>query len=144
MNINSDTKNVSQIRRENMEALFARFQEWLWQRFPDEPERGMKTRFANMCEVTPQYLSHVRNGRKEVGHKLARKMEAGVRKLGHEFDDVVDGWLDNDQGRTGPMSLELEAMVHSLKMCYMQNPVETQRALNELARKILLGYVTKP
>lgn len=137
------TKNVSEIRRENMETLFMRFKEWVWARFPDEPERGMMTRFANTSGMSPRYLSHVRNGRKEIGHATARKMERGLRNLGHEFDDVEDGWLDNDQARGVPVSAEIESLLQSVQTCYSISPLETQRALNELARRILLERVTK-
>lgn len=61
-----ETKTVHETRRTNMEALFARFKDWMWARFPDEPERGMMTRFANASGISARYLSHVRNGRKEI------------------------------------------------------------------------------
>lgn len=138
------TKNISEIRRENMEALFTRFKGWVWARFPDEPERGMMTRFAGVSGISPRYLSHIRNGRKEIGHNSARNIEKGLRALGHEFDDVVDGWMDNDQSRGGPVTLEMESLLKSVQTCYDISPLETQRALNELARRILLERVGKP
>lgn len=142
--IKMDMKTVSEIRRENMETLFERFKEYVWARWPNEPERGMMTRFANSSGMSPRYLSHIRNGRKEIGHDKARKMEAGMRNLGHEFDDVVDGWLDNDQARGMPLSPEVESLLQSVQTCYSISPLETQRALNELARRILLERVAKP
>lgn len=136
-------KNASEIRRENMETLFLRFKEWVWARFPDEPERGMMARFASVAGMSAQYLSHIRNGRKEIGHKRARDMENGLSNLGHEFGDVVNGWLDNDQSRGASMSAEAESLVQSLMKCYELNPLETQRTMNELVRGLLLEQVAK-
>lgn len=130
------TKNVSEVRRENMEALFVRFKEWLWVRFQKEPERGMQSRFANLVNTTPAYISHVRNGRKEIGHGLARDIEAGMRSLGPEFADVVGGWLDNDHSRKPAMSAEVESLMESVVTCYNISPPETQRAINELRHRL--------
>jgi hypothetical protein len=112
----------------------------------------MITRFANAIpdregsEPTDRpaaYLSHIRNGRKQVGHDLARRIEVGMRALGHEFDDVVDGWMDNDHSRVTATSAAVEDLFHGIEACYAASPIETQRALNELARRILLERVTK-
>lgn len=136
-----DIKNVHVIRRENMEALFVRFKDWVWARFPKDPERGMMTRFANAIDSDPdrnpaRYLSHVWRGRKEIGHGLARQMEAGMRTLGPEFDDVVDNWLDNDHTRPTPKTYGDESLHKTLEDCFRVNPRETQRVMNELASKL--------
>lgn len=67
-----------------------------------------------------------------------------MRSVGHEFDDVVDGWMDNDHGRVVASTREQEELVASLIACHNASPIETQRALNELARRILLERVGKP
>lgn len=137
------TKNVSEIRRENMGALFERFRAYVWAQWPREPERGMMTRFARIIPPKDEdetdmarYMSHVWHGRKQIGHSLARRVEQGVMALGHEFDDVVDGWLDNDQSRSPGMSLEMESLMKSVQTCYNISPLETQRAINELRLRL--------
>lgn len=141
---NQNSKTIQEIRRDNMEALFVRFKDYVWARFPKEPERGMMKRFAQAANNDPRYMSHVRNGRKEIGHAMARKMEEGIHTLGPEFKDVVPGWMDNDHSRTVIATYEEEAIINTAQMCFQESPIETQRALNELARQILLRRVTKP
>lgn len=145
-------KNVSEIRRENMEALFERYKDWVWTRFPKHPERGMITQFANAIQDRAgskptdrpaAYLSHIRNGRKEVGHDLARRIESGMRALGHEFADVVDGWMDNDHSSPKPMRYKEISLHDALEICFDTNPIETQRAMNELMSRLLIEQVAK-
>ena len=126
-----------------MEALFERYKDWWWTRYPKDPERGMKTRFARAAKADPRYMSHVWNGRKEIGHGVARLMEQGMRAVGQEFADVVDGWMDNDHSRPKPMRYKDLSLHDTLEACFETNSIETQRAMNELVSRLLLGQVAK-
>lgn len=138
------TKKISEIRRENMEALFERFKKYVWVRFPKDPEHGMMAKFARTipkkdgggAEDITRYMSHVWAGRKQIGHGLARRIEQGVKELGTEFDDVVDGWLDNDHSRRPAMSAEVESLMAIVQTCYDISSLETQLAINELKRRL--------
>jgi transcriptional regulator with XRE-family HTH domain len=75
--------DIKKIRLENLNFLYDRMVE----QFPNEPEHGMLRRFGQRVGVSPAYLSHLRNDRKNVGHATARKIEAAFR--------LEEGWMDS-------------------------------------------------
>lgn len=135
MKVKQQHRDMHDIRRSNLETLMERFKEWVWARFPSEPERGMMTRFSNTCGVSPRYMSHIRNGRKEIGTKTARDIEAGVRGLGKEFADIVDNWMDNDH----ELLIACNAAEKGLLLSFRAMPEKAQEAVNKALMEALEG-----
>lgn len=82
-------ESIQHIRYVNMQALYKRF----CAMYPDEPERGMLRRFATYTHISPRYLSHIRNGRKAIGHNTARTLEQAFG-LPESWMDVSHAELD--------------------------------------------------
>lgn len=76
--------DITVIRLNNMTHLFNQMRS----EFAHEPEHGMVRRFSQKTGVSAQYLSQIRNGRKNIGHSTARRIE---KAFGRE-----EGWLDSD------------------------------------------------
>ena len=118
--------DVSEIRMKNYKRLLKEFEE-----SPDQAgllRHGLIKRFATKGGLSDRYLSHINNNRKQIGPKLARKMEEG---FGLPF-----GWLDNDHDvalqSTSDTEKELIATVMSL---YRESPEDVQQMLMRYMRE---------
>jgi SOS-response transcriptional repressor LexA len=80
-----NTLTTAQVRRENLGRVVA--------------ERGSQAALAALLEVTPGYLNQLMLGRRNIGEKTARKIEAATGKPG--------GWMDQRHDGSG------EASAHS-------------------------------
>lgn len=96
---------------------------------PDQsmlPNHGLLQRFAQGCGVSARYLSHINNGRKNIGDATARQLEKGNGKpfgwLDHE-NDLPVVTLESDTSDT-----ETEMLATALKL-FRASPVEFQAAL---------------
>jgi hypothetical protein len=114
--------DIAEIRLRNYKALKLLFRDR-----PDQqgkPQHGLLVRFSEAAGVNARYLSHIENGRKNIGDKLAREMEAG---LGLEF-----GWMDHDhevgavQQAASPAEREFLELAQRL---FRHSPVEAQALL---------------
>jgi len=77
-------KDIKSIRLENLNWLMRKLRE----EHPHGTEHGMLSRFSEKVGVSAAYLSHIRNGRKNVGHATARSIERGFR--------LPENWMDQD------------------------------------------------
>ena len=72
-----------------------RFEE-LRQEFADLPqehelsEHGRLRRFGEFTGLSDRYLSHIVNGRKNIGHQTARALETAFRKPANWMDSLSD------------------------------------------------------
>jgi hypothetical protein len=111
---------VIAIRQRNYLELRKRHREEEGSSFP---ERGSMTRFATKVDLTPRYLSHIHNGRKQIGHAVARKMEAAF--------GLPNGWLDVDHASGSltmdPAAREFSALAMRL---YLNDPEGVKQALS--------------
>lgn len=76
--------DINGIRLQNYNLLLRMFRDR-----PDQaglPAHGLLKRFAEHVSVSPRYLSHINNGRKNIGDALARRLET---ESGKPF-----GWMD--------------------------------------------------
>lgn len=87
--------SIQHIRYVNMQALYKRF----CAMYPDEPERGMLRRFGQYTHISPRYLSHIRNGRKAIGHNIARQLEQAFG-LPESWMDVSHDGIDSNASNT--------------------------------------------
>lgn len=114
-------EKVDSVRARNFKLLFEQFKEERRRKWPDEPERGMLTRFADHLELNKVYLSNINSGNKIIGVKTARHVE-------HKMN-VPEGWLDTDHSRDASlMSDDDVAFQDSVMAIYRQAP-EASRAL---------------
>jgi transcriptional regulator with XRE-family HTH domain len=117
--------DITVIRFENFNKLMDELRE----HHADEPERGMLTRFAEKTGISPRYLSHVRNGRKNIGHNTARAME---KAFGYPT-----GWLDQPY-----VFIEIEddeaEFVENVVALYRSLPRSARYALQEFCKAMLL------
>ncbi len=76
----------AEIRLLNLNNLLTKFQN----ERPELPNHGILTKFAEFTNQSPRYLSHIWNGRKNVGAALARKIESAFQ--------LTEGWMDVEHG----------------------------------------------
>lgn len=85
-------------------------------------EHGLLTRFAKVSGISPQYLSHIINGRKNIGQTVARRLESGL--------GMPHGWMDNDHATAAKSALNPEAeFLSAMKEIYREFPLEAQAML---------------
>jgi hypothetical protein len=127
--------DVSQVRLRNYKALMLRFREREAER--GEPERGLLNRFGKFVEVSPRYLSHVNNGRKDIGAATARKIETAF--------GLPLGWMDHDHmaGPAPSSRTEREYLELALRL-FRQSPVEAQSLLLKYVTERMIGQPTRP
>lgn len=86
------------------------------------PEHGLLTRFAEAAGVSARYLSHINNGRKNIGDGLARQMETAF-SLRH-------GWMDNTHEAVSEGAPDAERQfINAATALYRESPVEAQAML---------------
>lgn len=122
--------NVNDVRLRNYKALMLRFREREAER--GEPERGLLNRFGLFVRISPRYLSHVNNGRKAIGGRTARQMEAAF--------GLPLGWMDHDHmaGPAPTSRSEREYLELALRL-FRQSPVEAQSLLLRYVADRMLG-----
>jgi len=83
---------------------------------------GLLTRFAGHGGVSVRYLSHINNGRKNIGDALARQLEVGFGK--------PHGWLDNDADLQVSLISDAETDFSALALrLFRESPTEVQNLL---------------
>lgn len=86
---------------------------------------GALTRFAKAGGLSARYLSHVNNGRKNIGNALARQLECGFGK--------PHGWLDqavhNAANSQNTQSANQSDFLAAASVLFRQSPVEVQSLL---------------
>lgn len=122
--------SIQETRYRNMVALYKRF----CAMHPNEPERGMLRRFGQYVGVNPRYLSHIRNGRKAIGHNIARKFEVAFGK--------PESWMDVSHGEIeGATNGEHEYLMRAL-IAHRINPAAAEAALSIV--EMAVGGIEKP
>lgn len=122
--------DVQEIRFRNYKTLLVQFRQRDDQR--GEPERGIINRFGEFVGISPRYLSHINNRRKNIGTATARQLEEAF-KLPH-------GWLDHDH-LSGPASSnrsEREFVELALRL-FRESPVEAQAVLLKYMADRVMG-----
>lgn len=122
-------KTISEIRHANFLFLFDLFKRQVWASWPDEPERGMLRRMARTFDMSERWLSHVKVGRKPIGHSTARKFES-------HFGLVV-GWMDAQHDGDDPRSVAETEFVASALMLYRMAPAAAQKEMAVMMRERL-------
>jgi plasmid maintenance system antidote protein VapI len=125
--------SASEIRRANLETLLSEFAQ-----DPQEvglPEHGRYTRFAERIGTTGKSFSHIRQGRRDIGHAMARRLEEAFGK--------PRNWLDIAHGSSEkalPPATDMRQMLAVLlEQAASVDAVETGRALLAIvARKSAL------
>jgi plasmid maintenance system antidote protein VapI len=119
-------KTVSEIRFTNFHLLFELFKRQVWAAWPDEPERGMLRKMAKAFDMSERYLSHVKVGRKPIGHATARRLETSFG-LSH-------GWMDADHQGDEPRNKAEDDFVASALMLYRLAPAAAQKEMLHMMR----------
>lgn len=116
--------DISGIRLANYKRLLQEFQ--------DSPgqaglmRHGLIKRFADHAGLSDRYLSHVNNGKKNIGEVIARKMEAGFGK--------DHGWLDNNHEVVLQSGSDTEKEFIAIVMdLYRESPVEMNQHVMRFA-----------
>lgn len=87
-----------------------------------EPERGRLQRFGAFVGISDRYLSHVNNGRKNIGDDTARKVELAFGKP--RF------WMDT--GDAGVADTGEEIITGMAIRAWRKDPIATHAALMEI------------
>ena len=79
------------------ETRFERYQQLRREFASEEAQSGVSSvgsqaRFAQRIGVSPKYLGHVQNGRRQIGDALARKMEVAFAK--------PENWMDTPRANS--------------------------------------------
>lgn len=97
-------RKMSEIRRENFWAVWCKFASSDGE--CELPLHGRLKRFSAVCQASARYLTHVINGRREIGDELARAIERGFSKPAN--------WMDHphlpDTGELFGLALEADEM----------------------------------
>lgn len=117
----------SEVRKVNLLALRQRFEVEEFARDPKAVPKGMDKKFGTFIGMSdPKYFGHIKMGRREVGHKVARDAE---RAFGHPV-----GWLD----RAHPVDSTDEADAVALFVrLYRTNAAAAHRMLIAAANELL-------
>lgn len=112
--------DINQVRLQNYRVLIEQFKNKEAAR--GEPERGYLNRFGAFVGISPRYLSHINNGRKNVGDATARQIEHAF-KLPH-------GWMDHDHlaGPVAGSKAEREYVELALRL-FRESPLDAQSVL---------------
>lgn len=122
-------KTVSEIRHTNFLLLFEMFKRQVWASWPDEPERGMLRKMSKTYGLSERWLSHVKVGRKTVGHNTARKLE--------DLFGLSVGWMDQEHYGDAPRSKAEDQFIASALMLYRMAPAAAQKEMASLMRERL-------
>ena len=110
---------INSTRLRNYKSLLVQFRSR-----PDQaglPEHGLLTRFANHAGVSVRYLSHINNGRKNIGEAVSRQLEAGM--------ELPEGWMDaQHDGANGMSTAELDFSETALEL-FRESPADAQAML---------------
>lgn len=119
--------DASKTRRENFIVLLSAFRA----EHADKPDRGMLKLFSEKLDISDRYLSHVKCGRKEIGHANARKIEEACK--------LPAGWLDQTHGELEPRDLHERAFIETAMALYRSNAAEAQAMMTDALKKRLSG-----
>ena len=111
--------DINGIRLRNYRVLLLEFRAR-----PDQaalPEHGLLTRFAAAAGVSPRYLSHINNGRKNIGDTVARQLESGFA--------LPHGWMDNDHDPELTDEGPEKEFLNAARQLYRESPLEAQAML---------------
>ncbi len=117
--------DVSHFRQENFARLFREFRE----AHSHLPDRGMFKLFAEKVEVSDRYLSHVRNGRRELGNATVRQIEARLGK--------PHGWMDLPHTDDEPRDADERTLVEQIINLYRHSPDVVKRLIAEAIKEVL-------
>lgn len=110
-----------QIRQANFVALFRQFR----REHMHLPNRGMLKLFAEQTGISDRILSHVKCNRKNIGDKMARQMERGLK--------LRPGWMD--QLHTGSYGMD------DSEQSFMETALTIYRASPEEARQMMMEFL---
>jgi hypothetical protein len=113
---------ASEIRLKNFLALFAAFKA----RNAHLPDKGMLKLFAQHVGGDDRHFSHIKNGRKGIGHALARQIE--------EAEGKPEGWLDREHGGLEPRDLHERAFMETALALYRTSPAEAQAKMTDFLK----------
>lgn len=114
-------RSLFEIRMANYQRLLREFAG-----LPQEagkPEHGLFSRFADYVGVNVRYLSHINNGRKNIGDAFARQLERGM--------DKQENWMDRENLgniKGEPLHIELA------ELAFCVDPRGTEAALLSIVR----------
>jgi len=115
----NEPRSIHQIRKMRYNDLKMEFSQ-----LPQEkgrPLRGQLERFGAFTSISPRYLSHIENDRKNIGEETARKLENAFNKP--QF------WLDTEP-RSDQLSNAGETIIKELAcQAWRKNPLGTHAAL---------------
>lgn len=121
---------VTQARQENFVLLFRQFRE----KHAERPDRGMLKAFAEEIGMSDRYLSHVKCGRKAIGHAVARQMEEALK--------LPEGWMDRRHAEIEPTGSDERLFMETMIALFRAAPGDARRLMLE-AVKDRLGQVGK-
>ena len=119
---------VTEARMANFLDLYRKFREGR----ATEPDKGMLKAFAELVGVSDRYLSHVKCGRRAIGHALARKLEEAFK--------LPEGWLDRLHPETEPTGATEREFIEVMMALFRASPDSARRMMIE-ALKARLGAV---
>lgn len=119
--------NVSDTRLANFLMLFKQFRD----ANATLPDHGMLKLFGHYLDLSDRYLSHVKNGRKPIGHATARQIEKATGK--------PEGWLDQRHDDLEPKSLAERVFIETALALYRAKPADAQTIMIGTLKNHLSG-----
>lgn len=126
--------DIKQIRRANFEVLLAQY----LGAAPAGEKRTLRS-FATMTGMNEVHLSQIKNGHRDIGTRVARKLEKKMQP------SLPDDWMDREHRDADPRNLAEQELVTLLLELFRDAPTVTSRALRKLKseRKAVNGKKKK-
>lgn len=115
--------NVSDTRMVNLLALYQQFRD----ANSHLPDRGMGKLFSEKLGISNDFFSHLKCGRKTVGHALARRIEIQTSK--------PEGWLDQEHSEIDPKNLSERNFMETVMAVYRSDPAGAQQLMMTFLKK---------
>lgn len=119
--------DIKEIRKENFDRLLAEF----GQRKASKGERGTLKRFAECYGLDPRHASQMKNGSRDIGDAIARRLEQNHKPA------LRDGWMDVQHGPGVPQNEVEEEVVEIALSIYRQSPAELLRIIRGFQKKTI-------
>lgn len=113
---------VTEARMENFRVLFKKFRDDR----ATEPDKGMLKAFSDLVGVSDRYLSHIKNGRRAIGHSLARKIEEAFK--------LPEGWMDRLHADTEPKGTSERDFIEVMLALFRASPDSARRMMIEAVK----------
>jgi hypothetical protein len=124
VNIYNSGMGIKEIRKENFDSIWAQFA----CRLEKENAKATQGAFGKQYGLNPRHVSQIKNGTRDIGDAVARRIE-----ICH-IPPLREGWMDVQHGPGVPKDVVEEKLVEIILTLYRQRPAEALKVINDLGK----------